>query len=429
MATPTSGAAAGSALRPERTQLKNGLVLLHNRAAANPSVVVRALIRAGSSRETPGEHGIAGLTGRMLRQGTQNITKAALAEELDGMGAGLSVDVGYTLVLISIKCLSGDFERAMEILSELVRRPTFPADELERLKGQVLTDLKEMDDNTRVVSERAWRELAYPASHPYHRLTVGSAASVQAATRDDLSTFLNAWYGGNQTTLMVVGDVPLDQATEAAENNLGDWPTARVESVRATLPATDLPPKQLREVAMVGKTQGDLSIGLPTLERTSPDYYALSFANHILGRMYFMGRFGEKVRDEQGLAYYAYSELHGGYGRGAWLMRAGVNPRNLDKALGSIDAELQRFLADGPSPTEQTDGVSSLLGSLPRQLETNEGAAAVMGEIELYDLGLDYLERYPDIVRSLTREQVTEAARRWLLPDHLITAIAGPPRA
>jgi zinc protease len=421
--------AAGSALRPERTQLDNGLVVLHNRAAANPSVVVRALIRAGSSRETPGQYGLASLTGRMLRQGTHNISKGALAEELDGMGAGLSVDVGYALVAVSIKCLSGDFRRAMEIMAELVGRPTFSADELERLKGQILTDLKEMDDNTRVVSERTWRQLAYPATHPYHRLTVGTAETVQAATRADLSAFLNAWYGSNQTTLIVVGDVSLDQATSVAESTLGDWPTARTERVETTLPATDLPPRQMREVDMVGKTQGDVSIGLPTLERTSPDFYALSFANHVLGRMYFMGRFGEKVRDEQGLAYYAYSELHGSYGRGGWLIRAGVNPRNLDKALSSIDAELEKFLADGPTPQEQADGVSSLLGSLPRQLETNEGAAAVMGEIELYDLGLDYLERYPDIVRSLTREHVTEAARRWILPDHLITAIAGPPRA
>ena len=421
-------ATAGSALRPERLPFKNGLVLLHNRVVANPSVVLRALVRAGSSRETPGEHGLAGLTGRMLRQGTQNISKSDLAEELDGMGAGLSVDVGYALVAISIKCLSGDFARAMEILAELLRRPVFPADEVERLKGQVLTELKEMDDNTRVVAERTWRELAYPATHPYHRLTVGNTQTVGAASREDLSAFHTAWYGPNQTTLIVVGDVALDEAAPAAQRALGDWPEARIERVESTLPASDPPAQQVREVAMVGKTQADISLGLPTLERTSPDYYALSFANHILGRMYFMGRFGEKVRDEQGLAYYAYSELHGSYGRGPWLMRAGVNPRNLDKALASIAAELNRFMADGPTPAEQADGVSSLLGSLPRQLETNEGAAAVMSEIELYDLGLDYLERYPDIVRALTREQVTEAARRWIDPEHLVTAIAGPPR-
>jgi len=104
--------AAESALMPQRLEFKNGLVLLHNRASANPSVVIRALVRAGSSRETPGEYGIAGLTGRMIRQGTEHIAKAALAEELDGMGAGLSVDVGYALVAVSIKCLSGDLPRA-----------------------------------------------------------------------------------------------------------------------------------------------------------------------------------------------------------------------------------------------------------------------------------------------------------------------------
>ncbi|MBV8715020.1 MAG: insulinase family protein [Chloroflexi bacterium] len=418
----------GSALRPERIELSNGLVLLHNHVPSNASVVVRALVRAGASRETHDEHGIASLTGRMLRQGTRNISKSALAEELDGMGAGLSVDVGYALVAVSIKCLSGDFLRATQILSELVCKPTFPAEELDRLRGQVLTELKEMDDNTRVMAERTWRELAFPSTHPYHRLTVGNAATVSAATRDNLSAFQTAWYGPNQTTLIVVGDVALDDAVAAAEASLGDWPGVRIERVESTLPASDLPPKELREVAMTGKTQADVVIGLPTLDRGSADYYALSFANHILGRMYFMGRFGEKVRDEQGLAYYAYSELHGSYGRGAWLLRAGVNPRNLDKALTSIDAELKRFLDEGPTPEEQSDGVSSLLGSLPRQLETNEGAAAVMSEIELYDLGLDYLERYPDIVRSLTREQVTEVTRRWIDPQHLVSAIAGPPR-
>jgi zinc protease len=419
---------AGSALRPERKLFDNGLVLLHNRTAANPSVVVRAVVRAGATRETPAEYGAASLIGRMLRQGTQNISKSALAEELDGMGAGLSVDVGYALASVSIKCLSGDFVRAMQILTEVLRRPTFPADELERLRGQVLTDLKEMDDNTRVMAERTWRELGYPTTHPYHRLTVGDAQTVGAATRELLSAFHSAWYGPDQTTLMIVGDIPLDEAAAETDANLGEWPAVRTESVESTLPSTDLPSSEQREVPMVGKTQADVVLGLPTLDRKAPDFYALSFANHILGRMYFMGRFGEKVRDEQGLAYYAYSELHGSFGRGPWLLRAGVNPRNLDTALGSIHTELERFRADGPTAEEQADGVSSLLGSLPRQLETNEAAAAVMSEIELYDLGLDYLDRYPDIVRSLTREQVTEAARRWLDPAHIVTAIAGPPR-
>jgi zinc protease len=419
---------AGSALRPDRVPLSNGIVLLHNRAPSNPSVVVRMLVRSGASRETTSQHGVASLTGRMLRQGTENISKADLAEELDGMGAGLSVDVGYALAAGSIKCLSGDFLRATEILGEVLMRPTIPNDELERLRGQVLTDLKEMEDNTRVVADRTHRELIYPAAHPYSRLPVGTAESVRQATRGDLVEFHQTWYGPNQATLIVVGDVELERARDTAERVFSAWGGVRTDPVEASLPDIELVASQRRDVPMQGKTQADVVIGLPTLDRKAPDYYALSFANHILGRMYFMGRFGEKVRDEQGLAYYAYSDLSAGFGPGTWTVRAGVNPANLDTALGSIDTELDRFLADGPTEAEQADGVSSVLGSLPRQLETNEGAAAVMSEIELYGLGLDYLERYPDIIRALTREQVTDAARRWFKREHLVTAIAGPPR-
>ena len=420
-------AATGSALRPERSTLSNGLVVLHNRAAANPSVVVRALIRGGASRESGADQGLANLTARMLRQGTQNIGKSELAQELDGMGAGLSVDAGYTLVAASIKCLSQDFDRATEIVAELVQRPTFPATELERIRGQLLTDLKELEDNTRVMAERAWRELAYPAEHPYHRLTIGRQETIASLSQGDLQTFHASWYGPNQTTLIVIGDVELDQARDSIERVFGGWSAARPDPVEQTLPGSDPPQPQSASVPMVGKTQADVVIGTPTLARKAPDYYALNFANHILGRMYFMGRFGEKVRDEQGLAYYAYSELNAGYGRGPWLVRAGVNPRNLSRATSSLHAELARFLADGATEAEHADGVTSVLGSLPRQLETNEGAAAVMSEIELYDLGLDFLERYPDIIRALTREQVTDAARRWLRPETLVTAIAGPP--
>jgi zinc protease len=422
-------ASPASALRPERVALSNGLVVLHNRAAANPSVVMRALIRGGASREGAADQGLANLTGRMLRQGSQNIGKSELAEELDGMGAGLSIDVGYAVTSASIKCLSGDVPRAAELLGEVIQRPTFPPEEVERVRGQLLTDLTEMEDNTRVIAERGFRMLAYPADHPYHRLTVGERETVAKLGQGDLQAFHASWYGPNQTTLIVVGDLSLDQTLETIERVFGAWAAARPDPVQATLPASDPPEPNIATYPMHGKTQADIVFGTPTIERKSPDFYALSFANHILGRMYFMGRFGEKVRDEQGLAYYAYSELHSGYGSGVWAVRAGVNPRNLDQALSSIRAELWRFLADGPTEAEQTDGVSSLLGGLPRQLETNEGAAAVMGEMELYDLGLDYLEKFPEILRSLTREQVITTARRWLKPDALVGAIAGPPSA
>lgn len=413
------------ALGAERVLL-GGVPLLHSHAPSNPSVVVRVLVRAGASREASDEQGLASMVGRMLRQGSERMTRDALAEELDGMGAGLSVDVGYALVAVSMKCLADDVERACELLAEVLSRPTFPADQWERVRGQALTDLREMEDSTRVAAEKAWRELAYPPAHRYHRLTSGTVQTLTRFSRDDLERFYQTWFGANQATLVVVGDVSLARSTETLEKVLGKWAAANPGPFTADLPTTAPPETGRRDVTLEGKTQADIVLGTTTLARTDPDYYALAFANHVLGRLYFMGRFGARVRDEQGLAYYAYSELQGGFGSGGWTVRAGVNPRGLDEALASIRAELQHFLDDGPTEAEQADGIASLIGSLPRQLESNEGVAAVLSEIELYGLGLDYLERYEAIVRGLSREKVLAAARRWIQPDHVVTAVAGP---
>jgi zinc protease len=279
------------------------------------------------------------------------------------------------------------------------------------------------------VAERLWRELAYPANHRYHRPSSGTPETVQRFSSDDLSAFHATNFVANQAHLVIVGDVGFEAAQRQVERVLGSWRPGSIPPVEETLPKTPPPPAASVSHAMAGKTQADVVQGTTTFERNHPDYYPLAFANHILGRIYFMGRLGEKVRDEQGLAYYATSDLSAGLGSGGWTVRSGVNPANLDKALASIDTEIRRFLADGPTEVEQADGIASLLGGLPRQLETNEGVAGVLGEIEMYDLGLDYLDRYPEIIRSLTRERVTEAARTWINPDQLVTVIAGPPRA
>lgn len=416
-----------AAMRAQRLTLSNGIDLLHNHTTSNRSVAVRAILRAGASREERSQQGLASFTGRMLRQGTEAIPRERLSEELDGMGAGLSVDVGYATVSASLKCLSEDVPRAIEILAEVLRRPTFPANEMEKLRGQVLTELREAENDTRYMADRTWRDQAYPDSHRYKRSVTGARDTISRFTREDLQAFHAARYGANQTSFIVVGDVAAELALDLLGETFGDWRTVRTDPVEESLPASDLPAAGRHVVALQGKTQADVVLGMPTLDRTSPDFYALAFANHILGRMYFMGRFGEKVRDEQGLAYYATSELQGGFGRGPWLVRAGVNPRNLERAIDSIRTEIDRFLESGPTEGEMSDGVQSLVGSLPRHLESNEGAASVLAEIELYDVGLDYLERYPTIMGSLTHEEVVQAARRWIVPADLVVGIAGPP--
>jgi zinc protease len=148
--------------------------------------------------------------------------------------------------------------------------------------------------------------------------------------------------------------------------------------------------------------------------------------NSILGRFGMFGRIGEAVRESEGLAYYSFSTLSGGLGPGPWMVIAGVNPRNIQRAIELIRREVGRFVQTKVTQTELTDNQASLIGRLPLQLESNEGVASALMNIEIYGLGLDYYQHYPGIVGAVTREQVLETARRFLHPDRLAIAVAGP---
>jgi zinc protease len=167
-------------------------------------------------------------------------------------------------------------------------------------------------------------------------------------------------------------------------------------------------------------------MGLPAISRKAPEFYALSFADLVLGGLGLMGRLGDVVRDEQGLAYHVSSSLESLYGPGAWQVHAGVNPANVERAIESIRAEIRRIQDEPISDEEEADGKSYLTGILPLALETSGGVARTIQQIELYQLGLDYVDRYIDIINGLSKAAVQEAARRYMSADDLVVVVAGP---
>jgi zinc protease len=149
-------------------------------------------------------------------------------------------------------------------------------------------------------------------------------------------------------------------------------------------------------------------------------------ANLILGSLGMMGRLGEQVRDRQGMAYYVYSRVSARLWAGDWIANAGVDPVNIDRAIESILAEVRRLREEPVSDLELADAAANLVGSLPLRLETNDGKAGFLLNIEYYGLGLDYLERYPGMIQALTKEDLTAATRRYLDPEQMAVVIAGP---
>jgi zinc protease len=167
-------------------------------------------------------------------------------------------------------------------------------------------------------------------------------------------------------------------------------------------------------------------IGAAGPARQSPDYLAAALGNSVLGQFGMMGRIGDAVREKAGLAYYAYSSLGGGLGPGPWYISAGVDPANIERASSLIREEIRRFTESPVSQEELSDSQANFIGRLPLSLESNGGVAAALINLERYQLGLDYYYRYEDLVRGVSPDEVLETARRYLDPDRLAVAIAGP---
>jgi zinc protease len=314
----------------------------------------------------------------------------------------------------------------LDLAAAALRSPDFPEEELEKIRKETLGALKDQADSTGAMSERAMRELLVPEGHPSRHLVIGTPETVSAITRDDLVQF-HAWHFGPKVlTVSIVGGVEtIEQAAALIDERFTDWESP------AERPA-DLPPILARDGeardnrVIAGKSQSDVAIGFPTLKRSDPDYFPLELGNLILGRLGLMGRLGSNVRDVQGLAYYVYSGVDAGRSSGMWTARAGVDPKNVEQAITSIRAELARLRTEPVTTQELDDARSFLTGSVPLALERNDGIADLLLSIEHHQLGLDYLDRYPDLVNAVTADQILAAAQKHLDETRVAIGVAGP---
>jgi len=410
-----------------RTQLHNGLTLLTREQRGTGMVAVHGYLKAGAMFD--GERsGLSRFTSALLQRGTQTRTSQEIAETLEAMGATLAFASSMETVAVGLRMLREDARTALDILGDVLIRPSFPREEVEKVRGELLTGLRITAQDTRVMAERTARRLMYPQGHPYARMAEGDEASVQAIGRDDLAAFHEQHLRPDAAILAVVGDLSAAEILEMMSQIFSGWRRGAPWSPPPLPPVLRLTAPQRGEVRLPGKTQSDIALGAPGLTRRDPAYYDAMIANLIVGQIGMMGRLGDSVRERQGMAYYAYSDLRAGLLAGPWWVRAGVNPQNEARAIESILEELRGFQRTGPTGEELSDARNFLIGSLALRLETNAGIAQTLADIELYDLGLDHLVRFPEIVRGRTPEGITEAARRFPLDGYTV-AIAGPPPA
>lgn len=406
--------------------LPNGMVALVQRNPTAPTVSVYGEVQIGAVHEPAEQNGVAAFTGAALIRGTHQRSFQEIVAATESVGASVNAGGGLHSTKFAGRSLSEDVALILDILADMLRAPAFPDEEIERLRSQFLMMLRENEQDTSVRASRALRSLMFPSTHPYSRLSSGTINTISALTRDDLVHF-HSLYHPAATTIVVVGDIDPIAVLDLIEKFFGDWQTAGMPP-QMTLPDPQpLPGRLYVHVPLEGKSQTDIIWAVHGLDRRSPDYYAASVANMILGRIGIGGRLGERVREEQGLAYYCGSSLDADLGAGPWAAMAGVNPAHVARATEAIICEIKRFAAEGPTEQELADAHDFMTGSLAISLETNDSIAGTLLGIERYQLGLDYVERYPSIIRTIDRDQVTDVVRRYLATDDYAVVTAGPP--
>jgi zinc protease len=410
----------------ERATLPNGIVVLGQAQPGDPAVSVRLRSAAGAALDPEGKDGLAYLTGRMLLRGSAGRTFAEINDITDGLGASIGVGPGRTNTDISIKCLTEDLPQMLDLAAAALRSPDFPGEELEKIRKETLGAIKDQRDSTGAMAERAMRDLLIPAGHPSRRQVIGEPETISGITREELIDFHARHFGPKVLTVSIVGGIDsIEQAVSLINERFADWnsPAERPEEL-PEITAGNAESRDSRAIA--GKSQADIAIGFPTLKRSDPDYFPLELGNLILGRLGLMGRLGSNVRDLQGLAYYVYSSVDTGRTFGMWTARAGVDPKNVEQAITSIRAELARLRTEPVTEQELSDAKSYLTGSVPLALERNDGIADLLLSIEHHHLGLDYLDRYPDLINAVTADQILAAARKHLDEARVAIGVAGP---
>ena len=408
------------------TRLGNGMriVSLDGASETTSDVAVFQLRLMSGSALDGDAPGLGRFATSMLSRGSAGKSLETIAVDLDSLGATLGFGCGRLTIDGTTKSLAADADTILGYLADALRRPDFPDDQVEIVRAQMHSALRRAEDSTRAVANRTMREMIYPGGHPFHTRASGTVDSVTAIDRNALLEFHATAFRPENAIVAVAGGVDHDGAVALIERHFGDWQGTPPE---INIPPVDAPEEQRRsDGALPGKTQSDLAMGLPSINRSHDDYYALSVANLIIGRFGLYGRLGESVRERQGMAYYAYSQLQSGKQVGLWVVNAGIAPENVDRAIESIIAEIEGFNDGGPTEREFADATGSILGSLPLGLETSASQASTAADIAFHDLGHDYLQRYRDIIRALTPDQITRAARDHLDMGRLTMAVVGP---
>ncbi len=410
----------------ERRRLANGLRIAVAPIAGLRSASVVLALEAGQWFEPAGRAGVARLTAQTMLRGTTRRDAAAWSDAIDALGAVARLDAGAHAASFSAQCLGDDLDALLGLMAEVIRTPALSAEALDFVRAQTMAQLERDERDTRAVVDRLWRELVYPRTHPFHAPPIGDAEVVRETTVEEIREYHQTAIRPDGALLVVAGAASADRVEQAVAGAFGDWRPAGVRMTRE-IPDVALAATTRRTEVVPDKTQSDVLIGWPGLPRTDPRFVAARVTNMVYAADTFASRAGNVIRDQLGLAYYVFSGMGSSRGQSPWIVRMGVNPQNVRRAIEVALDELRKVTAGEIADDDLALAKDKLVGELDVALESPAGVASMVLEAELFDLGDDHFERYPRALRAVTKEEVVETARTFIPPERHALVVAGPP--
>lgn len=419
---PGKGGAAITPDQIKRVKLANGLTVLVVERHGHPTASIAALVRAGSAWDLPGKAGVASLTASAVLRGTPTRTPDAIDEAIDFVGASLTAACEEDGATFRGKCLTKDFDATLDLLADSLQNASFPAGEVERLRGLAFGGLKAAKDQPSHVATEEFERIVFDG-HPYGHPAEGTEASLGMIARDDLVNLHRDLYAPNFTTIAVVGDVSADEAIAKVTKAFADWKPK--EGPPGVFP--EVKPGDSIRLRIVDKPleQATLIVGHRAVPRSHPDYYAIKLLNDILGGGGLYNRLANDIRDKHGLAYSVASGFKHRAQAGEFEVELQTKVASARQALGLVLEHLHRIRDEGVTPEELEESRAFYLGSFPLAFETNADLAGQLLNMEEYGLGVEYLSEYPEKMKAVTKADVDRVAKEHLRPEELVIVMVG----
>lgn len=403
----------------QRTILPNQLVLLVSEEHSLPLVTLQLLVDAGSWRDPQGKEGLAYVTANGLLLGTSKHRATVLNELLDFIGASLDASGGRDYATLSLQILKKDLDQGLDLFLEALTQPTFPEEEIRREIEKTLGSIQAAEDQPTAVATKAFQKALFP-SGPYDHPVEGTRDSLPKLSRELLVDFYRTYYHPNNAILAVVGDITLEEAQAKLLLRLTAWPQGKIPKSTVN-PQFAQGPEKIQIDRPI--TQANIMIGHGGISRENPDYYALTVMNYILGGGGFASRLVEEIRSARGLAYSVRSSFDPGRYPGPFQIVLQTKNASAREAISLALQQMERLQKEMVSDKELEGAKKYLVGSFPLRLGTQANLAGLLVQVEYYGLGLDYPERYPSLIRSVTREDVLRVARTYLHPESCILVV------